>query len=324
MSKFTLIPLSALALTAACGGGGGSTGPEVTVISPEEEATRVFTVDAGNFSTALAAAPLTARSVTVSALEADYDADTTSLTDTPEITVLKNADGALSFIIDGEQVDFTPADRSGDYGYVQDPGDDSYENIFVYSGGTLDDWYDTATGGNAEAFSVLHRPDPSQPLTRAFGIIGTETEDAALAGLGTVFYNGRGQLIFLPAENFGSFSADADHLRGTLMMEADFDGGTISGTLTDLTLEEDNSGIENALPGTITMNEAIFDVNGYQGTLSADADLLTAADVDSVSGTYGGAFYGDAAQETAGSLSATTSDSEGGSTGIGFFIGAAD
>jgi hypothetical protein len=102
-------------------------------------------------------------------------------------------------------------------------------------------------------------------------------------------------------------------------MTANFGAGEISGEMTNFN-RQDPDGIAEDIPGTMAMQTAAFDVNGFSGNLAPDAAFTDTTNVTITSGTYSGAFYGPEANEVAGVLTLTGSG-DNDFNGIGYFRG---
>lgn len=312
-----LIPLSALALTAACGGGGGSTGPEVTTISAEEELTRLFTDDVGETQQALLdGETLTSRSVATSVVSRDRDAETiTPVTADSQVSLAFNTSGALTVEIDGKTTEFTAADATNIYGFQTFTSGDDYTDVYSWNG-TMAEFL-----ANEDVMKTIeyYQAANGREIT-GFAVLGTETADDALAALAAATYSGRFTMDLLPTEGMTTYGDDRDRVRGDVSMQADFAAGTISGTMSGMTVEDFETSTTVDLPGTATMDEAVFDVNGYTGTLTPDATLSSEIE-GSFGGTYSGAFYGSAAEGTGGALRGMVSSPDGDEAAYGFFRG---
>ena len=331
--------LATLCVLAACGGGGGdgvTRGPTPTPVDttyniPAGEVRNYQdTTPGGDAGGAIAAGEtLTARSVGSSALRLDYDADTTAPAGRPQVAVTRNASGALTLIVDGdEQYAFTDADRvgnaGGDFGFeTYGPGgpcEVSNECVAIYSyTGPIDD---LLSGGNGYAEVVGYQTNIDSGVPgerRGFAVFGLETREAALAALPSATYSGRAGIEAFSSTGFDGVSTSRTAVRGDLAMAANFGSGTISGEVTNLEIEEGFAGYD-PLAGSLVMEQTRFDVNGFQGNLAAGPGYTVTNPALLASATYSGAFYGPEADEVGG----TISGSGGGANAVGYFLGYRD
>ena len=300
------------------------------IISAPEAALQMFSDDVGDLGEALRdGEELTARSVSVVGQNRNYSTDVTSLASGTTVAVRRSANGELEFTLNGVVRKFTANDKyvSDDgnvYGYtVNDDENEVYYYLFS-NNGDLDE-IQTPGNGWSNIFvlgSNKINATNADNEVRAFAAIGTETRDSALAGLATATYSGRGRLEAFPATGFENFETSRTKISTDMTMTADFGAGKISGTLDNVSIER-FGGQEEQTAGSITMNSTPFIQNGYKGTLSTDAAWREGFP-DLVDGTYSGAFYGPAAEEVGGVLSATGTNEDGAFNAYGYFIGDQD
>jgi len=329
-----ILPVAALGLAACSGGGSDSVGSPPAQQQPEqpkqpeppvnrgptipsgEEATRVFSQGNGDHGDVISdGGTLTARSVGVSGVDLNYGGGPTALR-TSTAAIRKNEFGELTVTVDGVDHVFKPEDRfvedGGEvYGYeFEDPDANVYYSAWSHTG-EIDEFL--APGhGYAEVLEIdtnVGQPWP-YPSNRLYAVFGTETKDADLAGLPTASYNGRARLDRYPQTGFVNSPTSRTVYNGDVAMTADFGAGTISGSISNMT-QRFGDGNNDPIAGSITMNPAPFQVNAYQGTLTPDAAFRTAADIGSFNAGYSGAFYGPAAEETAGTISGTGTGTDG-------------
>lgn len=315
-----VVPVAALGLAACSGGGAVSRAP---TIPPGEEATRVFSEGTGDLGDAISTdQTLTARSVGVAGIDLEFGGGPTALRTGTTAAIRRNADGELTVTMDGVDHAFTPADRvvepGGEvYGYSVDDGTNFYD-VFSESG-EIDEFLTPGTG-YAKVLNISSDRYPGQPFRRAFAVFGTETRDAALAGLPTANFLGYARIDAYPETGFINSSTNRWTYNGDVAMTADFGAGSISGSITNLT-QRLGDGPDDPIAGSIAMNAAPFTVNAYRGTLTPDAGFRTAAGISSASLGYSGAFYGNAAEETAGTISGRITATGGSQfNSIGFFL----
>ncbi|MDN5788246.1 transferrin-binding protein-like solute binding protein [Pseudorhodobacter sp.] len=325
-----LISTALLATLAACGGGGGGQLGGPIEITPAEEGTRSFaakadgsTQDAGGALSA--GSTLTARKVAAVGQLLNYNNGKTGATDAA-VSIKKNAQGGHDVTINGKVMKFTAADRlveaDGTFGYnIEDDAKGVYSSVFNYTG-DLDDLLNPGHG-YAEVLSIqTNKLGADNADTAAFAVVGTETADAALKGMPTATYKGNARLNVTPNTGFVDNGTSRIKVRSAMTMTADFGKGEVSGKLTGITAQQPGSAARESLPGSVLLNTAKFNNNGFKGSVSADAAFADNSGLTVGSGTYGGAFYGPAANEVAGGLT-FTGTAEGGTAlnGIGYFQG---
>lgn len=321
--------LTSLAACSSSGGGGQSGGVS---ISPAEEATRTFaaTTDGGTQDAGGALAngtALTARKVAAVGQLLNYGTGDTGGTDAG-VSIVKNAEGGHDVTINGNVIKFTAADRkaeadgSGPYGYeISDEANSIYSSVYNYTG-DLDELLNPGNG-YAEVLGIqTNQVGANGANTKAFAVVGTETKDADLKSLPTATYKGNARMDVVPETGFVDNGTSRMRVRSDLTMTADFGKGEVSGALTGITLQNPGSETRDALAGALILNTAKFDKNGFKGSVSPDATFASDSGLTGGSGTYGGAFYGPAAQEIAGGLTFTgTGEGATKLNGIGYFIG---
>jgi len=330
LNKRIIISAAVLTLVSGCLGG-GSGGSGLVQIDAAEEATRSFaaksngdTLDAGG---ALQDGEiLTARKVGVIGQLLNYDTGETGPT-SASVSIKKNAEGGHDVMLNGKLLKFTAADRNVEsdgsvYGYdISNSATSEYSSMFNFTG-DLDELLNPGNG-YAEVLQVqTNQIVPGEPNTVAFAVIGTETRDADLKALPTATYAGNARVNAVPATGFVSNGASRTRLRSDMTMTADFGKGEVSGSLTEITIQEPGSDTRTAVAGSMSLDKTTFDQNGFKGSVSPDATFIDNAGLQSGSGTYAGAFYGPEAEEVAGTLGFTGTEVGGsGLNGYGYFIG---
>ncbi len=274
---------------------------------------------------------LTARKVSVMGQKLNYATGETSLDPKATASVRQNSNGELTVRLNGNRQIFTSADRRTEtdgrqYGYEVNPSGGGYAGAFSHSG-ELDDFLSSGNGYAKVLKLQRDLQDPDNPGLHetAYAVFGAETRDDALTSLPTATYSGRTRVDVVPNSGFVNGSSSSVRVRSDLAMTADFDGGNISGKMTGFTQQNPASGPEVPVAGTMTMERANFDVNGFSGNLTADNALTSALDTTTLDGTYSGAFYGPEANEVAGAIGVTgTAPEIGGFNGAGYFVGSRD
>jgi len=302
-------------------------GPEI--ISPAEAALQIYSDEDGDLGTAMATETFNARSVSVVGANLDYDTGDTSLASGTTMAVRRNANGELEYTLNGVLHEFTAADRvdcggGPDCGYqIEDDVNEIYYGLYNGSG-DLDEIQTPGSGWSAVVvFNSNQINAGGQPNLNGYAVIGTETQDAALAGLASATYSGRAVMNVVPTAGFENISTSRTRVRSDLTMAADFGAGEISGTMDNFTFQNPGE-VETAVAGSIAMNSADFVQNAYSGTLSADAAWTAAGNPSLATGSYSGAFYGPDADEVTGVLSATGSNDVGSYIAFGNFLAKKD
>lgn len=324
MKKYELLTAStALIALSACG---GTTGPTPVEISASEAALQIFATGTGDLGGALNdGETLTARSVGAASVLRTYDGGLTEQID-PQVQIARNTNGELSLIVDGVAHDFDTADRriepGGEvYGYDDCDGNFCY-SLFSWSG-EIDEA--VAVGeGFASAFTYYFETEDSPTGASGYFVVGTETQNSELPDMGTATFEGYAVVNVVPTEGFTDFGPQRERLRGDVQMNVGFTDGTVSGVMDNLTYRI-GSGSEDSVAGSIIMNETVFDVNGYRGSLSLDETAQARfADGTALNAEYSGSFYGPDAEETGGAISGMASSADGDTNLYGFFIAAED
>ena len=322
MKKFELFTATtALMALSACGG--GSTGPTAVEIAASEAALQIFASGTGDIGDALNdGETLTARSVGAASILRTYDGGSTEQV-APQVQIARNSSGELTLVVDGIAHDFVTADRfvepGGEvYGYDDCDSGNSCFSLFSWSG-EIDEA--VASGnGYASAFTYYFETEDSPTGTSGYFVVGTETRDADLPDMGTATFEGYAVVNVVPTDGFTDFGDQRERLRGDVEMNVGFADGTISGVMDNLTYRV-GRGSDDPVAGSIIMNEAVFDVNGYRGSLSLDETAQAGfAEGATLDAEYSGAFFGPDAVETGGAISGSTSSADGDANLYGFFI----
>ncbi len=328
---YLMIACSALALS-ACGTSSGN-GNKV-VIDEQEELARIFSEGNGDLGDVLTDGRLvTARQIAMAGINLNYSEDTTELTEMTQFRVQENSDGEFTLWLNGSEWAFTAADIEDPdsmgrvFGYfTQDECDTTGECVSLFNWtGELDDLKSNGNGFHAVLNAQSNQVNGGQPDVRAFAVVGTETRDDALSSLGTATYSGYSNIDAYPETGFENNSESRTRLRSDLTMSADFGAGTISGMLDNMQIRDPGETDFTSIDGTMTMETTSFEVNGFRGDLTADADFTaaTGATLDA-SSNYSGAFYGPNAEEVGGVISATGSGEGDPFNAIGMFTGNID
>lgn len=305
-----------LAALAACDSGSGSGSPT----------TRNFAADAGTAVKALDdGKTLTAQEGGSAAIDLNFNGGPTALT-TASFDVKKNANGELTFTVNGVEQVFTSADRfiepTGEsFGYeIDDPVNNRFVSLFSHVG-DLDTVLDPTNPSYLQVWNYsTNQVNPGGADVRGYVVVGTETQAAALATLPSATYSGRARIDTYPATGFVNTATSRSRVNGDLSMAANFGAGTISGQIDNL--DGNGPGQANApIAGSIAMDQTTITGNGFAGTITPDATFLAATGTSGVSGNYGGTFYGPAASQVGGTMTLTGTQNGQAVNGIGFFRG---
>jgi hypothetical protein len=303
---------------AACGGGGSG------------GVTRLYATDAGTVGKAVQdGKTLTAQSGGSVGANLDYGTGDTGLTATaPKFRVWKNANGELSYEVDGVVQDFTTAQRYIDpndgnaYGYDTNGVNNVWSGLYNYNG-TLDEALDPNNPSYLTVWGYqTNQINPNgQPDLRGFAVVGTETRTKDLAPLVSATYSGRARMDAQPDTGWVDGQTSRTRIRSDMDLAANFSAGTISGALTNFTIQPPGQA-EGAVAGSVSMDATTLSGNGFAGNLTPDAAFLTSLGANaSMAGTYGGTFYGPAAEQVGGTLSATGSANGQSFNALGFYTG---
>lgn len=307
-----------LAALAACGSDGGSGAGSPT--------TRNFAADAGTAIKALDdGKTLTAQAGGSAAIDLNFNGGPTALT-TASFDVKKNANGELTFTVNGVEQVFDTADRfieiNGEsFGYeIADQANNRFINLFSHTG-ELDTVLDPNNPNYLQVWNyTTNQVNPGGADVRGYAVVGTETQGSALATLPSATYSGRARIDTYPAAGFVNSATSLSRVNGDLSMAADFGAGTIFGSIGNL--DGNGPGQANApIAGSIAMDQTAITGNGFAGTITPDATFLAATGTSGVSGSYGGTFYGPAASQVGGTMTLTGTQNGQAINGIGFFRG---
>ncbi len=301
----------------ACGG-------TSSVFSDADEARRTFADPDGDLVTILQdGGTLSSRAGTSAGIQLRFDGGDTNLS-AAEVSISRNANGELTATLNGQSREFTLSDRITEpggeiFGYEFEAEDGTTFSLFHF-GGEIDDLLSGDNGfGTVVQVAADLGPENDTLFNRAFAAVGGETTDAYLeTATGTTTYTAFGRFDMYPQTDFENSSSDRVRLRGEVTMEADFDTGMIGGTMDELTLQmpgEDRADID----GTITFNDAAFTQNTFSGSFEGDAALETSGVTFNDDANFNGAFFGPAAEEVHGVMSATGTVDGTDMNTIGFF-----
>jgi hypothetical protein len=132
---------------------------------------------------------------------------------------------------------------------------------------------------------------------------GVPTTTAQMPTTGSGTFNG-GATGFVVRDSTGDTSLS---FNGTAAFTANFGTRTVTGTISAITADTVSTGAGAGTIGSISLTGTI---NGaaFSGTALGNPLLGAAADIGGATGTFGGQFYGPAAQEAAGSFALAKPD----------------
>lgn len=327
---FGVLAMSGVLAAWGGGGGGGVIDPTANI---DDLDVRTFAEGNDDFGNAMDNEDVvTTRQVSVSALALDREAGTVTRLDNVVIALQGNGDdGLVRVFIDGNDLNLTSDDvleaaSQASSGFDADSYDEG-EYLFFFSS-SESSIADALTNGNGfvELFGlVANNNGGTGDDIRARFATGMELEDAEVVNLAGLQYFGFFNMELHPTTGWEGYSTNVGQLQGSLNMEVNLDSNAISGLLSNIEFALPAGGGDyDPVAGTITMDEAEFDVNAFAGTLTASETLITGLESEgfdiSGSATYSGAFYGFNGEEVAGALSIDNEDV----IGIGHFIGYED
>lgn len=244
----------------------------------------------------------TARTSTTNLI--DYATNTSKSVDPASFAIKKNAKGGVDVTVNGKTTSFAKADElveDGEaYGWEKDVPDTDYKSLSSYTG-TIDETLN-GTGDFKYAQVWRYTLDEGAASTKGFAVVGAETRPEALKGKANATYKGWA----VSETQLTTDRKTRTRVNGDLELAANFDKGSISGSMTNLSTRT-RSGNQGwsawaAAPGAIKLETAKITGNGYDGKLSGDKNFNSAIDGNLNGSTYSGRFYGPKAEETAGVL----------------------
>lgn len=321
--------IAGASLLSACGGssgGGGGGGGPVTGRAGNTGADQVLSRTAGNAAQAMSdGRTLVASQRSSSGILRNVEAGTAAQAADSTLRLTRNESGALTMVVNGETIAFSPDDLTEDgYGYSRDGAD-----IWAWSADSMANQLDPANGRASLVFDHYARlPDGTERL--GFAVVGTETDARDLPGLPRATYSGFARVRVAPETGFERYGDAVSEARGDLGMAADFGAGTISGQVTNMETRApryvDPSRSWTPAEGTLALNPAAMTGNGFTGGVSADSAFTAGIGSVDPASSYSGTFFGAGADEVAGgiSLGGTAAESGQSYVGWGVFQGARD
>ena len=307
----TATALSGLALLTACGGGGTTTAPPnpQSFSGPNDSvATRISNARTSDQATAFTATTVGVDFIPGGKVESAEPEEIT-------VKIYRTGPNAVP------TVELTRGDDVMTFGPEHAPDGENYRvprsaedaqdnrNLWMWAGYPIEhaNGYEVHDNGEREAQSRKHlvplgfwiNTEEADPLRNA--VIGLHTRPADMPTHSIpAFYEGWAFLESWQADN----GANHSRFRGELRLEADFDGGTISGTLHDVHEEvirgDDESGYQPREGLAFVIPETAIDGNGFAGTLEASNGCVGCP--QDMSATVNGGFYGPYAKESGGTI----------------------
>ena len=305
------VTMSAVGLLTACGGGGDdSLQPDARVFSEGPNDTMSKRVsDATTESAALRFEAnmkgLSWEAGSASAIPDEIVAITTHRASPTAAPLVKVATSRGETIFNAEDYNSQAAMELG-YGdtYVIRVDDGSLHSLWSWGG----NWLEYADGNTQYQYlipiGIAHTSTPAGGSTDFFTVIGLEPDPGNLTLATSAAFDGESRINFFSVDN-GDFVAA---VRTDLTLNVDFGAQTISGRLHGFQSRRD--GVFQDLPTNpnqvINILETRMDGNGFSTTLAYDptsCDNATPCAIDGLPNSFfEGKFYGNAAQESGGTL----------------------
>lgn len=184
--------------------------------------------------------------------------------------------------------------------YAVELPDGTLAYLWTYNG----TWDDVVDGSGDYQFLVQFGASDYDPTTeinnRVFGVVGIETDASNIPTSGSAEYGG---------QVFGNFAyVDSEyhaHLTGDVVVSADFSNQTVSGEITNLTVDAEPLGVNLDLDSTSIVGAS------FETTVSIDASSCGVPCSTITDSEVNGQFYGTAAEEVGGSFAIEGQDSVG-------------
>lgn len=232
-------------------------------------------------------------------LKNDYSTQTISATGSDETSVLlshnSSGDVVLKLTAFDEEIDFILADASaGIPSELQKQLPNGTTTLFLW---TFEDDWNGALTTEGSKYLVTYGASKFDTVTgvndRAYGVIGLETPLANIPSDVIAVYRGALKMDAYLA----SAPDDVFQIYGDIAINASFETDTVNGHIDRLIIGD--------LPqlSEILIDDMSLTGNGYQGTVRYDLTTCTTGGCGTiVSSDLNGKFYGNTAQETAGTL----------------------
>jgi hypothetical protein len=303
-----------------------SSGNKVVSRAGNSPADRVDTADAGNAGKALAdGKTLKSAARTTSAWQRNFQGESATLIAQPKATLVRNAAGGVDLTVGTRTIHFADTDLTADgYGYELADGS---AGVGVRRADSVTEALDPVTGRPAVILDYWFDDEDHNGGVNGFAIFGTETKNSVVASLASATYKGDAEIKFAPKAGFDDYGSKVSKIQGDVDMTANFGSGTVAGSITALQYQAprliDPTRSWTDIDGSLALNTAKIDGNGFTGAVTADAAFVeNAGKVDS-SSSYSGTFYGENADYAAGvlNLSGTSTADDAPTIGTGFWQG---
>jgi len=245
----------------------------------------------------------------------DFNKSTVSNPANTNVT-LKGAAGAkkgevtLTLTASGKTTTFTtPPNANGEY--IKTNADGSKVYLWNYTGNS---WDDVAAGKTQYKYMIpigtSTNANDKNAYERSYAVVGLKTPAQALKGKAKATYVG-----YAYADAYGNkepSSSDRIRFKSDLKLDADFEKGTIKGSMTNLTLKTPGATSYTSIGNdkSFTINQTNISGNGFATDLTSEGpknDKLTLT-----TSSFKGNFYGNKGQEAGGAWSFTSPEDKGG------------
>ncbi|MEE9375918.1 MAG: transferrin-binding protein-like solute binding protein [Rhizobiaceae bacterium] len=216
------------------------------------------------------------------------------------VKITTNPDGGFDLEANGVKVSFAAGDIDGAYDYFKEITKDGKDESFSLwnAAGTRSELLD---GSDKQKFHRIigYYLNVDGADTRGLIVTGTETPEDVL------------KISEMKAKYSGTFRADTYgkvfddpransvrvRVRGVVSLEADFAEKIIAGSISSLETKGPEDSTYSALQGSVSLDQTAIKDNSYSGKFTSDFE-----EGGYLNGDYDGKFYGNDAQETAGTL----------------------
>lgn len=278
-------------------------GASITAVTDD-----LYADSAGTASKALAdGKQLGASGPTNASVRANWKNQTSQLAST-EVGLKKNAGGGMDMTVDGEMTSFASTDRTGNSGFRKEDNTKIRE-IYSWTTGNVDDDLSPDSKYYSQLWEYFAFNKDTEEEKSGFVAVGTETRPEAL-GTAKATYTGytaiRAYDKSAPGTQVMMQAGTSTAGQGSsLTMNADFGAGKISGEANGFVgrsrVGQGQWTQFQPLSGKLVFEEASIVGNSYEGKISGTDALDVGAN-----STYGGRFFGPAAEETAGTIEIDT------------------
>lgn len=281
--------VSAVTLLAACGGGSSGTSNEPTIQPVQQNLLNGRT--------------LSAPEETHRVIRLDYENRTTSLATAKSMSLSIPSNGLLALTNDGETFIFTEehAQRNDDgsiAGFVISEVGGNYAQVYGAIR-PISDIYDP----EKEHFAVLIdymsiTPDAVDDGQFGFAVVGTKTPTSALGAFSSESFGGRFSAEILPSQypqTGQTGRADREMLDGQAQVLANFSNNSIQLVLNNprYRVHSQHDIIsEETVEGNLTFAQGTISGSSFAGSFDFSQSEISFANLQQLSGSYSGAFFG--------------------------------